>query len=227
MKRFMILLLTAAACDSGKPSLAPPTGDLGTGLNTVERKYPRPVPDAHKAAVAALQAIELRIESEKVDALGGEIVARRITSDKVVATLKSVDAAMTSVSVRVGPGDRNMANLIQEKIALSLGLGDFAAGGESFRELYSADLTACTAAAEKAFKAVRMEIVGRANGEDWLEIRARGEDAMPAMFRLKKEGGGKTEVTLWCGIAKGPEIHQRCEQLKSEFEKGLPSGRSS
>lgn len=229
MKVLVILALlgSAAACDSGKPSLAPPTGDLGTGLNTIDRKYPKPVPETLKAASAAVSAFELRIETEKNDALGGEIVARRATGDKVVVTVKSVESALTSVSIRVGPGDRNMANLIHEKIAVLLGLGESAAAGESATGLYSADLAACTTAGERAFRARKMEIVGRQSGEGWSELRARGEDAVPASFRFKKEDDGRTEVTICCGTAKGPAARESCDQLKVEFEKALAPARGN
>lgn len=229
MKKIMILAILAAsaACDSGKPSLAPPTGDLGTGLNTVERKVPKPVSEVMKAAAQTLQSFELRTESEKGDALGGEIVARRATSDKVTVTVKSVDAGTTSVSVRVGPGDRNMAGLIHEKLAGLLGLGESAEGGESRKDLVAADLATCVAAGEKALKSAKMVLVGRFAGEGWTEIRARGEDSAPASFRFRKDGEGRTEVTIAVGISKTAEARERRDLLKSEFDKALGSARSS
>lgn len=122
MRKLALLLLLVGSCDRARPpQVAPPTSDLGTGLNTVDRKYARPAADVFKAASMALKALELKIESEKADALGGEITARRATDDKVAVTVKSIDSTMTSVSVRVAPGDRNMANSIHAKIAAELG----------------------------------------------------------------------------------------------------------
>ena len=126
MKKLACLLLLVASCDNAKTPVAPPTSDLGTGLNTVERKYARPAADVFKASSAALKALELKIETEKADALGGEITARRATDAKVGVTVKSVDSTMTTVSVRVSPGDRNMANSIHSKIAAELGVSEAA-----------------------------------------------------------------------------------------------------
>jgi len=116
-----ILALTLTACDrKDTDKVTPASRDLGTGLNTVERTYARPVSDMVSLVPPALQALELKVESEKHDNLGGEVIALRATGDKVTVTIRGIEDAKTSVSVRVAPGDRNLANMVQDRIGRDL-----------------------------------------------------------------------------------------------------------
>jgi hypothetical protein len=228
MKNTFVAVLLAAimACDNGKTTLAPPTSDLGTGINTVEHRYAKPVAEVLQSAASAVQALGLHCDSQKSDSLGGEIIARRATDDKVVITVKGVDQSTTSVSVRVSPGNRNMSNLIHEKIAAGLGLQETSSGSESATGLYSADMSACVGAAEKAFRLLKYEIVNHKNLDGGTEMRGRGEDSVPASFRFHKESDSRTEVTILCGITKGIATRERCGLLKAEFERALAGSRS-
>lgn len=111
-----VLVLGTVACRTARER------DLGTGLNTVDKRYPKPVGEAWDAALAAVKEHDLKIETERHDSLGGEIVATRgNTDDKVTVRVKAVDSGNTDVSVRVDPGDRNMAEMIHGKISQELG----------------------------------------------------------------------------------------------------------
>ena len=228
MKNLCIVGCLAAlvACDNGKPALAPPTSDLGTGINTVEHRYTKPVSEVLKSAASAVQALGLHSDSEKSDALGGEIVARLATDDKVVITVKGVDQSTTSVSVRVGPGNRNMSNLIHEKIASGLGLQEIPKESESVTGVYASGMSVCIDAGEKALRALKYEVVDRKTHEEGAELRGRGEDSVPASFQFQKEADGRTKVTIQCGTAMGIPNRERCDRLKSEFEKALPGSQS-
>lgn len=119
------LVLLVAACErEDAEKVTPATRDLGTGLNTVERTYARPVPELVTQVPAALQALDLKLISEKHDNLGGEVVAERATGQKVTVTIRGVEPSKTSVSVRVGPGDRNLANMVQDRIGRDLPASD-------------------------------------------------------------------------------------------------------
>jgi len=221
MKTTTIALLLASllACDNSKPSLAPPTSDLGTGLNTVERRYAKPASEVLKSAASALQALGLHPDGQKSDAFGGEITAHRATDDKIVITVKSIDESHASASVRVGPGNRNMANLVHEKMAAELGLQEPAAENNLVAGHYACELKICIGAAEKALRALKYDIVDRKNGEGSAEIRGRNEDSVPATFRLKKDTDGRTVVSIVTGAVKGGVEGERSDQLKAEFEK--------
>ncbi|HVE43084.1 MAG TPA: DUF3568 family protein [Planctomycetota bacterium] len=102
------VVLALAACSSS---------DLGTGMNTVDRDYTASVKEAHDAALATLKAENLQIESDKADALGANIVAKRGASDdKVLVDIKGKEKGKSSVSVRVQPGDKAQATMLQDHI---------------------------------------------------------------------------------------------------------------
>jgi hypothetical protein len=110
---FLGLALALASCSSS---------DLGTGINTVDKEYSATVKQSHDAAVAALKTQDLEIESDKSDTLGASIVAKRKANpdNKVLIEVKAVEKDETRVSVRVQPGDRNQAQMIQDRIAEQL-----------------------------------------------------------------------------------------------------------
>jgi hypothetical protein len=109
---FVLAALALASCSSS---------DLGTGINTVDREYSATAKQAHDAALATLKNENLLIESDKSDALGASIVARRGTSDnKVLVDVKGLEQGKSRVSVRVQPGDKEQAGMIQDKIGEKL-----------------------------------------------------------------------------------------------------------
>ena|SRR5205823_1548183 len=126
--RFLIPLAAAAlalaGCDKSEPKsvkdVAPKTTDLGTGLNAVERTYDRPAGELADAVAATLQSFDLSVESNLHDVLGGEIVARRADGHKVTAKITSRDEDRSDVSIRVAPGNRNLAERIHERLAQKL-----------------------------------------------------------------------------------------------------------
>src|SRR6185295_10861735 len=100
-----VLAVTLLACDrKDTDKVTPASRDLGTGLNTVERTYGRSVSDLVALVPPALQALELKIDSEKHDNLGGEVIALRATGAKVTVIIRGIEDSKTSVSVRVAPG---------------------------------------------------------------------------------------------------------------------------
>ena len=106
------IALVMAACSSS---------DLGTGINTVDREYKATVKEAHDASLAVLKAENLQIENDKTDSLGSSIIARRGSSDdKVLVDVKGLEKGMSSVSVRVQPGDKDQAKMIMDKIGQKL-----------------------------------------------------------------------------------------------------------
>jgi hypothetical protein len=105
--------LALASCSSS---------DVGTGINTVDREYSVTVKQAHDAALSTLKAEDLAIETDKSDNLGANIVAKRKTSEdnKVLVEVKGLETKKSRVSVRVQPGDKNQATMIQDRIEKKL-----------------------------------------------------------------------------------------------------------
>src|ERR1700687_5605293 len=105
-----------------KSTLLPSTGLLLLGAcswfdhsgskaeaNAVSRRYNRPSTEVWSALTAALQTLELRIDADRHDALGGELTARRATKDSIHVLVKSLDETSAQVSISIGDGDRNLA----------------------------------------------------------------------------------------------------------------------
>ena len=109
---FLLAAFALASCSSS---------DLGTGINTVDREYASSVKEAHDAALMILINQGLEIQKNKIDAFGASIVARRgATGDKVLVDVKGLENARTQVSVRVQPGDKVKATLLQDQIGQKL-----------------------------------------------------------------------------------------------------------
>jgi hypothetical protein len=90
-------------------------------MNTVDREYASSVKEAHDAALTILISQGLHIESDQLDAFGASIVARRGASDdRVLVEVKGLMKATTEVSVRVEPGDKVKATLLQDQIGEKL-----------------------------------------------------------------------------------------------------------
>jgi len=105
---FVLMALALASCSSS---------DVGTGINNVDRDYSVSVKDAHEAALKTLKDENLQIESDKSDALGANIVAKRgANDDKVLIDIKATEQGKSTVSVRVQPGDKGQATMIQDRI---------------------------------------------------------------------------------------------------------------
>ncbi len=119
MARLIPGLLGAAAL--ALASCSPRTRDYGTGLNTVERTYPKSVRETWDAALAAVRDFGLTIESDRHDEMGGELKARRADGREVLVHVRAAGGGSTAVAVRVEPGDRTLAGMIHERIAKALG----------------------------------------------------------------------------------------------------------
>jgi hypothetical protein len=226
------VLATAAACsgsDENRPSATRDT-DLGTGLNTVDRQYGKPASDVWDAAVSAVKSYDFSIESDRNDKMGGELVARRASGEKVTVRVKSVKETSSDVSVRVEPGNRNLANLLHERIAEKLGMGPARTGflgGNSADGTYADSLKRCIAASETAFRACGLELTQRDVKETSAVLDARrGQDGLPARIELKR-GGDATKASFIAGTGRSADSQALADRLKAEFERHLASAQGN
>lgn len=116
-----VLAFALAGCGKSNDDLAPKKTDFGTGLNTIEKTYNATPVVLFDVVASALQGYGLTVDSNRHDDLGGEIEARRADGSKVTAKITARDEASSEVSVRVAPGNRNMAEMIHAKIAEKVG----------------------------------------------------------------------------------------------------------
>jgi len=181
----LALLLAACSHEGSSPSAK---SDWGTGLNTIERTYSRPASDTVDAAVSSLESLELTVDRNRHDDMGGEIVARRGDRSKVTVNVTAVDKKNCKASVRVDPGDSTLATLIHEKIADKLGMASAKAalfGGNTEDYPYDADLASGIGAADRTVKALGWNLTGKVVKTGEAQIEARAEDSTPIRIRLE------------------------------------------
>jgi hypothetical protein len=214
------LALAMAACSSGDKTSASKQSDLGTGINTVDRQYVKSAPATWDAAVSALKSYDFKIESDRHDAMGGEVLAHRASGEKVTVRIKSLDEKNSDVSVRVEPGNRNMAEMIHEKIADKLGIKEAKStffGGNTVEGTYPQVLEACVKAAEDAAKRLNLIVTNREIKDGAATVDARESNSTPVQFKMKKVNEG-TKVTFIAGREKTDATRDLANRMKAEFE---------
>src|SRR6185369_227869 len=181
----IVMLLAACSHEGSSPSAK---SDWGTGLNTIERKYGKPASETYDAVISSLESLELKIDRNRHDEMGGEVVALRGDRSKVTVNVTAVDKKSSKASVRVDPGDSTLATLIHEKIADKLGMASAKAalfGGNSEDFPYDADLASGIDAADRTVRALGWNLTGKVVKTGEARIEARAEDSTPVRIRLE------------------------------------------
>jgi len=131
MRRYLFALLGMSLLASVSGCV---TAAVGGGSNVtagtysyftreLEVIYGIPLADVWPRALAAIESLQLHIDVQRIDGLGGEIQARRPDGTKVHVDLKPTGDHSTSVSVRVGFwGDREMSERVQRNIRQQVGI---------------------------------------------------------------------------------------------------------
>lgn len=84
--------------------------------------YGIPLADVWPQALAAVESLQLHIDRQSVDGLGGDIYARRADGTNVVVHLKPSGGHSTRIGVRVGGwGNRQQSERIHRAIRQQLG----------------------------------------------------------------------------------------------------------
>ena len=85
--------------------------------------YGIPLADVWPRALAAVEGLQLHIDIQHIDGLGGDIEARRADGTRVWVWLKPNGEHSTSVSVRIGyMGDRDDSERVHRAIRQQLGV---------------------------------------------------------------------------------------------------------
>jgi len=219
----MVVMLAACSHEGSSPSSK---SDWGTGLNTVERKYPKPAADVHDAALAALKNYEIEVTKDRHDEMGSEIVARRGSDSKVTVNVSALDAKSSRAKVRVDPGDSRLATLVHEKIAEKLGMGTAKAallGGNSDTFPYEGDLQDAVTAAERAAKDLDYTVTGKEIKDDWAQVDARAQDSNPVRFKIERQKNGEfpLKVTFTAGHGKTDTSKTMVVQMHDAFDREM------
>jgi hypothetical protein len=204
------------------PMVACQSNDLGTGVNTVERDYAKPVVDVSQAALQSAQSADLKVLRNQHDQLGSELVASRGDGKEVHILVKGISDKSSHVSVRVEPGDRDLATLMHERIAGNLGLGaatsGWWSGGNSLVAIYAADLAACMISARRAIASLGPNSKSEEVHATWCHIDGRLQDATPIRIKLEKLEDQKTRATFISGSSKSDDNKAFAQKMKDAFE---------
>ena len=214
------LTLAMAACNSGDKNTDAKQNDLGTGINTINRMYVKSTTDTWNAMMSAVKSFELKIEGEHHDMMGGDLQAHRANGDKVIVRVLSMDEENTDVSVRVEPGNRNLADMIHDKIADKLGLKvakPSLFGGNTCESTYPNSLDSCVRAAEGAARRLNFAVTNRDVMDALATIDAREANSNPVQFKMKKMGDG-TKVMFIAGVEKTEANRDLAHRMRTEFE---------
>lgn len=119
------LLLGSSGCYTttvgGGPNFT--AGTYSYLTRDLEVIYGIPLADIWPRALSAVESLQLRIDRQHIDGLGGNIAARRADGTPVRVLLKPTGEHSTSVSVRVGTfGDRAQSERIQRTLRQQLGV---------------------------------------------------------------------------------------------------------
>jgi hypothetical protein len=217
-----IVALMAACSHEGKSPSS--KGDWGTGLNTVERKYAKTAADTFGAAVSALKAYDLTVDRDRSDEMGGEVVGRRADGRKVTVKVDALDKNSSRATVRVEPGDANLAQMIHEKMADELGMGTAKSalfGRNTLDGYYDVGLQGALDAAERTAKKLGWTVVHKEVKDDVATLDARVEDSTPVSFKAEKvdDKRGKTKVTFVAGRGKTDMSKTLLSRMHDEFDR--------
>jgi len=229
--RFRVMVAAAAigllaSCISIATPAPAKTGD--PAINAVERCYGKPVDEVWDAAVAAVKSLDLRIDTDRHDELGGELVARRADGHRISIALSAGDKNITRVAIRVEPGNRELAGLVHERIADKLGMGEAKAaflGGNTVDAVYPFGFPGALAAADRSAKALNFIVTGQETRDDAAQLDARTPDSTPVRFKMTHAGSpaGATKVTFIAGHGKTDTSKTLIAQMKTEFDRQAAS----
>jgi len=105
----------------GGPSVA--AGTYSYITRDLEVIYGVSLADVWPHTLAAMESLQLHIDTQHLDGLGGDIAARRADGTPVWVRLKPKGEYSTSISVQVGNlGDREQSERIQRTIRKLLGI---------------------------------------------------------------------------------------------------------
>jgi len=218
-----------ASCSSEPEGSRTPPREIAGGVLVLEQAYEVSAADAWKAADQALEGGEFTVERRRRDDCGGKIVARREDGHRVTVTIHAPERSAAEVTVVVEPGDRELLDTIQRRIVDKLGLKKARSellGDTVLEASYEVELGGVFAAAERACRALSMEVELLRREQERARLEARDRDGRPVRFALRRTDGdsGGTEVVISTQETGGGE-KELLRRVRRELERHLfPSG---
>ncbi len=119
----LLVILSGCVATTVGGGLSATVGTYSYFARTLEVVYGMSLHNVWPKALAAVESLNLQIDRQQIDGLGGNIEARRADSTRIQVALKPSGDHSTSISVRVGEwGDREQSERIQRTIRQQLGL---------------------------------------------------------------------------------------------------------
>ena len=119
----LISLVALGGCTTVYPSTSAGAGRYNRASGWLSWTYPAPLERTYQAAVAALEGLDLRMQTKMLDGLEGRLKALRADRTAVKVYLKPVTDRTTEVRVKVGTfGDQDQSEHIHKDIRTRLQL---------------------------------------------------------------------------------------------------------
>jgi uncharacterized protein YceK len=119
----LISLVALGGCTTVYPSTSAGAGTYNRASGWLTWTYPAPLERTYQAAVAALEGLDLRMQTKMLDGLEGRLKALRADRTAVKVYLKPVTDRTTEVRVKVGTfGDQDQSEHIHKDIRTRLQL---------------------------------------------------------------------------------------------------------
>lgn len=220
----MVLLLSACRAPEADP------GDDGLdatpGVGAVEVRYEFGVSDVLKAAEEALAEEEVEVDRRRRNERRGVLAGRQLNGHRIKVLIRAFSENAADAAVTAEPGNRELAGIVQGRIGEKLSLKKARAdlfGERSVESAHAAGLKRCMDAAEKACRALDLEIVHKKIEESGGLLEAR--DASGRAVRIRFQAGADADretgaVLTTDGSAEGEES-ELLSKVRREFERQL------
>lgn len=224
MKCLGVSLMTLCLAACGAPHRKPSPPDRDEGPRKVDRDYGKPAAEVWRAALAVMEALELTVDDDRHDKLGGRIVARRASGDRLTVDVVSLDEHRSKVVVEADPGNGNLATTVHDKLTEQLGLSKAKTshfGGNSVTGKYSCTLSRGAAAAEQVVRKLGLELLSIDVREESATVDARDDASIPIRFLFTRMDKETIKAQFTVGTTPGAAAKATAKRLKSEFERNL------
>ncbi len=214
-----------SACSSEEEVGQAPPREIAGGVLVLEQAYEVSAADAWKAADAALEGGDFKVERRRRDDCGGKIVARREDGHRVAVTIHAPERSAAELTVVVEPGDRQLLDTIQRRIGEKLSLKKARSellGDTVLEASYEVDVGSAFEAAERTCRVLSLEVELLRREPERARLEARDRDGRPVRFALHRSDGAaaETEVVLSTQETGGGE-KEFLRRVRRELERHL------
>lgn len=215
-------LLLTGGCGAGAAEEYPLEVEIS--LATCDRQYDRPLGEIKSAILTALQWSGFGLSSERCDELGGEWVARRPDGPRITVIATSVELSRTSITIRIDPGNGDLARFLGERLTEELGKIPIAQpGSERSRvaKTFAIDVRGGLQAGERTCQILDLIVVQESRtGEDaQLDALTEAGSTVQMLFTSLRPPSGAVRVTFTGGAGEDDDNPSLASQMSVVFAK--------